>query len=506
MTALTMSTTGAASTCEADWDRVNWDNVTRYVHRLQMRIAKARRENRQGKVKSLQWLLTHSFYAKLLAVKQVTQNRGRKTAGVDNITWQTPKQKMQAAQSLQRRGYKAKPLRRIYIPKKNGKLRPLGIPTMKDRAMQALHLLALEPVAESTADKNSYGFRPKRSTADAIERCFALLSRKSSAQWILEADIKSCFDCIDHRWLLQHIPMDKTTLKQWLSAGYMEKQSLMPTREGTPQGGIISPTLANMALDGLEKSILKMCKSSDKTHVVRYADDFIITGSSREFLENKIKPAVEAFLKRRGLVLSQEKTKITHISEGFNFLGFNIRKYKNGKLLIKPAKENVLSFLQDIRETIKRNGATSTERLISQLNPKLRGWAYYYRHVVSKQTFSMIDSCIYDALSRWIKRRHPKKNRTWCKQKYFRSKGLRNWVFSTKTRKTSGQSDHLDLFYMGYLAIVRHRKIKQDANPYDPAYKEYFEERALLKKKCSPHHWIKFTELRLTKTKLWDPY
>jgi RNA-directed DNA polymerase len=190
---------------------------------------------------------------------------------------------------------------------------------MKDRAMQALHLLALSPISEVTADRNSYGFRPKRSTADAIQQCFIVLAQKKSARWILEADIKACFDKISHQWLLDHTLMDKNILKQWLSAGYMEKQVLMPTQEGTPQGGIISPTLANLALDGLERLTQKISKDGDKIHVVRYADDFIITGNSKELLERKVKPAIEEFLHERGLTFSKEKTKITHITDGFYF-------------------------------------------------------------------------------------------------------------------------------------------------------------------------------------------
>lgn len=321
MTTQIISTIGASSTSFTSWENIDWKSVNKQVRRLQMRIAKAIRENRRGKAKSLQWLLTHSFCAKLLAVKQVSHNRGSKTAGVDNVIWQTPNKKMKAAKSLKRRGYKADPLRRVYIPKRNGKQRPLGIPTMKDRAVQALYLLALEPISETTADKNSYGFRPKRSTADAIEQCFVVLAQKQSAPWILEADIRSCFDQISHEWLMNNILIDKTILKQWLAAGYMEKQALMPTREGTPQGGIISPTLANITLDGLEETVRNAVpRLRSKVHVVRYADDFIVTGASKKLLEHKVKPAIKAFLEKRGLMLSQEKTKITHIADGFNFL------------------------------------------------------------------------------------------------------------------------------------------------------------------------------------------
>ncbi|EMQ2878871.1 reverse transcriptase N-terminal domain-containing protein [Vibrio navarrensis] len=270
------SMTGASPACGNAWSQINWQQVEQQVRRLQMRIAKATLQGKHGKAKALQWMLTHSHSAKLLAVKRVTSNTGAKTPGVDGISWKTPKEKIQAAQSLQRKGYQAQPLRRIYIPKKNGKQRPLGIPTMRDRAMQALYLLALEPIAEIKADKHSYGFRPERSAADAIDQCFLALARKNSAQWILEGDIKACFDDISHHWLLEHIPMDKAPLKQWLNAGYIEENIFYETEAGTPQGGIISPTLANMTLDGMAEVVKQVTARTEKVNFVRYADDLMM--------------------------------------------------------------------------------------------------------------------------------------------------------------------------------------------------------------------------------------
>ena len=256
MTVMTM--TGAASDGEIDWHSIDWAQAHRNVRRLQRRIAKATREGRWGKVKALQWLLTHSLHGKTLAVKRVTENQGKRTPGVDGELWSTPGSKAKAVVSLRRRGYQPSPLKRVYIPKTNGKRRPLGIPTMQDRAMQALHLLALLPVAETQADPNSYGFRPERASRDAIGQCFKVLANRTNrAQWVLDADIAGCFDNISHDWLLANIPMDKAVLKKWLESGFVWKNQMFPTEAGTPQGGIISPTLANMTLDGLEPTLLR---------------------------------------------------------------------------------------------------------------------------------------------------------------------------------------------------------------------------------------------------------
>ena len=485
-------TTGAllligASSTDLSWDAIDWQTAERCVRRLQMRIAKATRARRWGKVQALQRLLTHSFAAKLLAVRRVVRNRGRHTAGVDGVIWTTSPQKLNAATSLRRRGYRPQPLRRLYIPKKNGKRRPLGIPTQFDRAMQALYLFALEPVAETQADPNSYGFRPKRSCADAIGQCFIALSRKHSAQWILEGDIRACFDEIGHRWLVDHIPMDKAVLRKWLAAGYMEEGIVHPTESGTPQGGIASPTLANMVLDGLEQVALKAAPKNQKVNVVRYADDFVITGASREVLETKVKPAVEAFLRERGLELSAEKTSITHIDEGFDFLGFNVRKYA-GKLLITPAKASVKTFLGDTRGFIKSHKTVKTEHLIRSLNRKIIGWTNYYRHVVAKRTFTYVDHHIFLMLLAWINRRHPNKSNQWKRERYFRYRGSRDWVFYADTHDQQGNASVLDLRQAALVAIVRHIKIRAAATPYDPAFVDYFARRKR-SKRINPLAW-----------------
>jgi RNA-directed DNA polymerase len=472
------------------WQFINWDKVRQRVRLLQQRIVKATKEGRYNKVKALQWLLTHSFAAKLLAVKRATENSGGYTAGVDGVIWY-PSKRLEAAKSLKRKGYKAKPLKRVYIPKKNGKKRPLGIPTLYDRAMQALHLLALDPVSETTADNCSYGFRPKRGCADAIARCFILQARQDRGEWVLEGDIKGCFDHISHDWILQNIPLDGMMLKQWLKAGFIDKKELFPTEEGTPQGGIISPTLANMVLDGLANEL--DCEFKIKTingfrhhnkykiNLVRYADDFVVTGANKEVLENRVKPIIESFLAKRGLQLSREKTNITHIRDGYNFLGQNLRKYsKHGTMLIKPSKGSFTSIKAKIKKVINNNKAASAANLILLLNPIIRGWCNYHRHVVAGTTFRKLDTYIWLSLWRWAVRRHPDKGKKWVAGKYFKATSYSKWVFYGKTSGKKGRE--INLIKARKTPIVRHVLIKGNANPYDPDWDKYFEQRDKFKK------------------------
>lgn len=469
------------------WEAIDWQKVLAYVKKLQVRIVKAQKEGHYSKVKSLQWLLTHSFYAKALAVKRVTSNQGKRTSGVDHELWLTPQAKFNAISKLNRRGYRPQPLRRHYIPKKNGKMRPLGIPTMTDRAMQTLYKFSLEPIAETYADPNSYGFRIGRSTHDAIEQCFTDLNKGKSPEWILEGDIKGCFDHISHEWLLENIPMDTQILEKWLKCGYVETRKLFPTDEGAPQGGTISPTLMNMTLDGLERLLQERLSTRQKvngrTHFnklnfVRYADDFIITGESPEFLRDKVLPIVKEFLTERGLQLSEEKTVITHIEDGFDFLGKNIRKY-NGKLLIKPSKTSVKSFLEKVRSIIKGNKSTKQETLIRKLNPVIRGWVNNQRYVVSSKVFSRVDYEIYKCLWQWAKRRHKKKSHKWIAQKYWHHIGSRQWTFSVpyENQSTKGEPLYCKLEYATDTKIIRFKKIVAEANPFDEYWTDYFEER-----------------------------
>ena len=370
------------------WKQIDWEQVNTYINRLQMRIVKAVQENKWRLVKRLQYLITHSFYGKALAIKRVISNKGKKTPGIDGIVWKSDKDKETAIQELQLEGYRAKPLRRIYIEKFGKKeKRPLGIPTMKDRAMQALQLLGLEPIAETIADTESFGFRKFRSAQDAMEYSFSILCRKDSPQWILEGDIKGCFDNISHEWLQANIPMDKRILKEFMRCGFIYQNKLFPTETGTPQGGIISPTLANITLDGMERLIkekywsnakgtIDVRNNKKKVHLVRYADDFVVTGTDIETLE-EIRDLLKEFLAQRGLVLSEEKTKITSIQEGYDFLGWNFRKYR-GKMIIKPSNKSVHKVRMTISNTIRNNKTSTQANLIYQLNQVMRGWVNYF--------------------------------------------------------------------------------------------------------------------------------
>jgi RNA-directed DNA polymerase len=474
--------TGASLRETMIWHSINWKKAHRNVRRLQARIVKAVKEGKKRKVRALQFILTHSLSGKAVAVKRVTSNSGKSTPGVDKVLFDTPEKKAKAVEDLNHKGYKPLPLKRVAIPKSDGSSRFLGIPSMRDRAMQALHLLALDPLAETLADPNSYGFGKGRSAADAIGQCFCALAKKFSAQWILEADIKACFDRISHAWMLSNIAMDKRIVSKWLKTGYIEKGLWHPTPCGTPQGAIISPVLCNLVLDGLERKLKEKFAPSERigrrnqVNFVRYADDFIITGRSKQLLEQEVKPMVEAFLSQRGLELSETKTRITHINQGFDFLGQNLRKY-DGKLLIQPSNKNVKAMSEKVREVIKLGRAMRAGNMIVELNSIIRGWSNYHRSIVSKQTFNKVDWQINVKLWRWARRRHRGKSAAWVYRKYFCPAAANRRVFTGKYLNRDGETKEVRLYKAQETVIKRHIKIKSEVNAYDPQWEIYFEER-----------------------------
>jgi len=464
-----------AKTAAERWDSINWKAVYKRINKIQTRITRATLRGNRNLAKKLQYLLTSSFDAKLLAVKKVTSNKGKRTSGIDKKLWSTPSTKYKAALSLKTKGYKASPLKRIYIEKKGKKKkRPLGIPTMYDRAIQALYAMALDPIAETTADKTSFGFRKKRSTQDAARHIFNYSAKNKGTQWILEGDIKGCFDNINHLWLTKNIPIDKRILKQLLHAGFIYKRKLFPTNTGTPQGGILSPIMANITLDGIERKIkqkywitpkgtIDAKYNKHKVNYTRYADDFIVSADSKESLTD-IKEIIIQHLTERGLTLSEEKTLITNIDNGFDFLGWNFRKY-NGKLLIKPSKNSIKKIRESIKTTIRlHRGKTQTE-LIKSLNPIITGWTNYHKSACAKKTFSKLDTFIFNTLWKWARRRHPNKSRKWIRNRYWKRTLFNNWIFS---------DGHTQLKQASHTKIIRHRIIKFDANPYLPQFRSYY--------------------------------
>jgi len=465
------------------WSLIDWDHAEGEVRHVQERIFRAAVRNQLGQVKSLQKMLVRSHFAKVLAIRQVTQlNDGKGTPGVDGVVCKSDPERMELLKSgLSFDGYRPSPVRRVYIPKANGKQRPLGIPTVKDRVMQALVKMALEPEWESRFEPNSYGFRPGRSAHDAMKAIWLTANQSGSSEWLMDADISGCFDNIDHDALLAMLPQHfQGVIRCWLKAGVVELGQRKDSETGTPQGGIISPLLANIALHGMEdlfedpKSTRRDLSPGRKPGVyrgirlIRYADDFVVFCPSREVAEEYVRPALEKFLASRGLQLNEAKTKVVHIGEGFNFLGFHAR-HQSGKVLVTPQKEKVRAHVRRISEYLRRNRQQPTAGVIRDLNPVIRGWSNYYRHVISKRTFAGVDNAMWPMLFKWAKRRHPLKSYSWVQRRYFTqgTKG-RSWVLTDGLRM---------LLKHDSFKILRWIKVEGRASPLDPELRSYWQNR-----------------------------
>lgn len=465
-----------------DFNSIDWYKCHKEVAKLQEKVVVAYMRKDKVKVIKYQELIIKSFAARALAVRKVVTNRGKNTPGIDKEKWDTAKQRMDAIIKLKETNYIAKPLKRVYILKENGSKRPLGIPCMYDRAVQALYALSLDPIAECTSDSKSYGFRKHRSCLDAIKYIHNILSKGYSPRYILEGDIKGFFDNISHDWILKNIPMNKKVLKQFLEAGFIELDKLNETTTGVPQGGIISPIIANMVLNGLEEAIknsvrkLKGGITKQKTNVVRYADDFIVTCVSKEIITENIIPAITEFLQIRGVKLNMEKTRITTIDKGFDFLGFNIRKYNNNnieKLLTKPSKKSITKFKRNISYLIKKYNNLDGVRLTLLLNPVIRGWGNYYSSGASKEIFTQMDHYIWSCLWKWTKRKNPNMGTKKRKSLYFKEVKGRDWLFP-KEKDTH-------LITMAKIPIIRHKLVSNDKNPYLSENYDYYEKRNIKK-------------------------
>ena len=476
------------------WKDIRWAPIEERVFRLQLRIYKAATNGELEKLYKLQKLLISSKSAKYLSVRKVTQqNSGKKTPGVDNIIIKTPREKFFLAERLTLDG-KSSDIRRTYIEYPDGKRRPLGIPTIEDRAKQMLAYLALCPQWEASFEASSYGFRPGRSVHDALEAVFLGICKKS--KWVLDANISKCFDQINHQYLLEKcktFPKMQKQIRAWLKAGILDGDDYAFPEMGTPQGGIISPLLANIALHGIREHLNTYINSlgghrpnnRQAFTYVRYADDFVFMHPEKKVIEDSI-PVVQQFLEPIGLELHPVKTRLIHTFDsyegkppGFTFLGFDIvQKVKRVKqrevytkrpsnqkfiTLITPSNEGVKRHKLKLKEIIRRSRGISQEKLIQKLNPIIRGWALSKRTQISSKTFQALDQYVFMHLWKWSRKRHPKMSKYKLKDKYWHKVGSRNWVFGMKCNDVVS----LQLQMHSKITIKRFAKVKGTASPFD---------------------------------------